>query len=356
MWEYYWFNSIINTALPVSQEGCSLTKNPCFLILMQFGSLVLHGNYSHGWRLERCCNCCWCCFHLVHPAANSINCLNIFSFGFQFHPVPSKSWSLVRLFLIRQYEFATMDADDCPWFQCSGQVSYFSLSTASQLLMMNRIREHGMNQIWSFCSVRVSNELGGGKPNTAKLSVLVNVLTSGVLGIIFAVTIIATRDYFPLMFTDKPRVTQKTSKLGYLLAATIFLNSIQPVLHGKFPNLFVKVSEIYSYLNKENDSGGCCWLFVGVAVGAGWQFSVALLNVVCYYVIGLPMGAVLGYKLNLGIQGIWWAMLGGSLLQTIVLLIIIIRTNWLKEVRFFQWNSTLCQIMPLNRFLQIKIM
>lgn len=68
------------------------------------------------------------------------------------------------------------------------------------------------------------------------------------------------------------------------------------------------------------------------------------------------MGAVLGYKLNLGIQGIWWAMLGGSLLQTIVLLIIIIRTNWLKEVRFFPWNSTLCQIMPLNRFLQIKIM
>lgn len=45
------------------------------------------------------------------------------------------------------------------------------------------------------------------------------------------------------------------------------------------------------------------------------------------------MGAVLGYKLNLGVQGIWWAMLGGSLLQTIVLLIIIIRTNWLKEVK-----------------------
>lgn len=149
-------------------------------------------------------------------------------------------------------------------------------------------------------SVRVSNELGAGKPNTAKLSIFVNVLTSGVLGIIFAVIILATKDQFPIMFTDKPRVMKKTSKLGNLLAATIFLNSIQPVLHG-------------------------------VAVGAGWQFSVALLNVACYYVIGLPIGAVLGYKLNLGVQGIWWAMLGGSLLQTIVLLIIIIRTNWLKE-------------------------
>lgn len=94
------------------------------------------------------------------------------------------------------------------------------------------------------------------------------------------------------------------------------------------------------------------FLFVGVAVGAGWQFSVALLNVACYYVIGLPIGAVLGYKLNLGVQGIWWAMLGGSLLQTIVLLIIIIRTNWLKEVRFLTMDSPLCQIMPLYHFLK----
>lgn len=81
-------------------------------------------------------------------------------------------------------------------------------------------------------------------------------LTSGVLGIIFAVIIVATKNHFPLMFTNKPRVMQKTSKLSYLLAATIFLNSIQPVLHGEFSNLFVKVSGIYSYLNKKNDSGG----------------------------------------------------------------------------------------------------
>ncbi|XP_071935486.1 protein DETOXIFICATION 33-like [Coffea arabica] len=149
-------------------------------------------------------------------------------------------------------------------------------------------------------SVRVSNELGAGKPNAAKFSIIVNVLTSGILGIVFAAIIIGTKSKFPLLFTDKAQVIKKTSKLGYVLAATIFLNSIQLVLNG-------------------------------VAVGGGWQFSVALLNIVCYYAIGLPFGAVLGYKFNLGVQGIWWAMLGGSFLQTVILLVIISRTNWHKE-------------------------
>lgn len=69
----------------------------------------------------------------------------------------------------------------------------------------------------------------------------------------------------------------------------------------------------------------------GVAVGAGWQSMVALLNTGCYYIVGLPIGAVLGYVFKLGVKGIWSGMLLGSLLQTVILLIIIIRTNWSKE-------------------------
>lgn len=162
-------------------------------------------------------------------------------------------------------------------------------------------------------SVRVSNELGAGKPKAAKLSIVVHMLTTGVLGIIFASTILATRNQFPRVFTDKPQVIKETSKLGYLLAASVFLNGIQPVL-------------------------------LGVAVGAGWQFPVAILNVICYYGIGLPIGALLGFKFKLGVHGIWWAMLGGSLLQTIALLIIVIRTNWHKqslqaEERVKEWGG-----------------
>uniref|UniRef100_A0A453JLC5 Uncharacterized protein n=1 Tax=Aegilops tauschii subsp. strangulata TaxID=200361 RepID=A0A453JLC5_AEGTS len=38
----------------------------------------------------------------------------------------------------------------------------------------------------------------------------------------------------------------------------------------------------------------------GVAVGSGWQVIVAYVNVGAYYIIGLPIGCVLGFKTSLG--------------------------------------------------------
>ncbi|KAL5715131.1 hypothetical protein ACHQM5_016999 [Ranunculus cassubicifolius] len=149
-------------------------------------------------------------------------------------------------------------------------------------------------------SVRVSNELGANQPKSARVSVMVAITTSVLLGIFFTVSIVASKSNFPRLFTERAIVVRETSRLGYILAATILLNSIQPVLHG-------------------------------VAVGAGWQFQVAFVNFGCYYVFGLPIGALLGYKFGLGVQGIWSGMLVGSLLQTIILLLILYRTNWEKE-------------------------
>jgi MATE family multidrug resistance protein len=40
----------------------------------------------------------------------------------------------------------------------------------------------------------------------------------------------------------------------------------------------------------------------GVAIGGGWQALVAYINIGCYYVIGLPLGYLLGYRANLGVQ------------------------------------------------------
>jgi hypothetical protein len=38
----------------------------------------------------------------------------------------------------------------------------------------------------------------------------------------------------------------------------------------------------------------------GVAVGCGWQAFVAYVNVGCYYLIGVPVGVVLGFTFDLG--------------------------------------------------------
>ena len=40
----------------------------------------------------------------------------------------------------------------------------------------------------------------------------------------------------------------------------------------------------------------------GVAVGGGWQALVAYINLFCYYIIGLPLGFLLGYQVKLGVE------------------------------------------------------
>ncbi|XP_022958965.1 protein DETOXIFICATION 34 [Cucurbita moschata] len=150
-------------------------------------------------------------------------------------------------------------------------------------------------------SVRVSNELGLGHPRAAKYSVIVTVVESLCIGLLFAALILATKDYFAIIFTDSKEMQEAVSNLAFLLGITMVLNSVQPVISG-------------------------------VAVGGGWQALVAYINLFCYYVVGLPFGFLLGYKTSLGVEGIWIGMICGTFLQTIILLFIVYKTNWNKEV------------------------
>ena len=93
--------------------------------------------------------------------------------------------------------------------------------------------------------------------------------------------------------------------LSPLLSVSILLNSVQPVLSG-------------------------------VAIGAGWQSIVAYVNMGCYYAIGIPVGIVLGNVLDLQVKGIWIGMLFGTLIQTIVLIVITYKTNWDEQVTIAQ--------------------
>ncbi|KAJ4951056.1 hypothetical protein NE237_027888 [Protea cynaroides] len=149
-------------------------------------------------------------------------------------------------------------------------------------------------------SVRVSNELGSGHPRAAKYAVFVIVAQSLLIGLFFMVVILATKDDFAIIFTNSKELQRAVSHLAFLLGITMVLNSVQPVISG-------------------------------VAIGGGWQALVAYINLGCYYVFGLPLGFLLGYKLKMGVKGIWSGMLCGTALQTLILLVIIWKTNWKNE-------------------------
>ena len=104
-----------------------------------------------------------------------------------------------------------------------------------------------------------------------------------------------------------------------------------------------------------------CGNISGVAIGAGWQATVAYVNITCYYLFGIPLGLIMGYKLDMGVrvrvvmlslfifisdllkkpysffstcntQGIWYGMMSGTVVQTCVLFLMVYKTNWNKEV------------------------
>ncbi|XP_011087098.1 protein DETOXIFICATION 30 [Sesamum indicum] len=149
-------------------------------------------------------------------------------------------------------------------------------------------------------SVRVSNELGAGHPRAAKFSVLVVVVSSFLMALFVAILILIFQKQYPFLFSDNLEVIEVVYELTPLLAFCIVLNNVQPALSG-------------------------------VAIGAGWQSLVAYVNVACYYLFGIPVGLLMGYKLKWGVQGIWCGMVLGTVVQTLILFWIVYRTNWNKE-------------------------
>jgi hypothetical protein len=80
----------------------------------------------------------------------------------------------------------------------------------------------------------VSNELGAGNPRSAAFSVVVVTVLSFVLSVIISVVILLCRDHISYIFTEGEEVSRAVSQLTPLLAVTLILNGIQPVLSGQY--------------------------------------------------------------------------------------------------------------------------
>eukprot|EP00258_Populus_trichocarpa_P038900 XP_024454919.1 protein DETOXIFICATION 10 [Populus trichocarpa] len=84
----------------------------------------------------------------------------------------------------------------------------------------------------------------------------------------------------------------------------------------------------------------------GVARGSGWQKIGAYINLGSFYLVGLPVAAVLGFVAHLRGKGLWIGILAGSFVQSVLLSIVTACTDWNKQAtkareRVFERRSSM---------------
>ncbi|XP_069152178.1 protein DETOXIFICATION 16-like isoform X1 [Solanum lycopersicum] len=153
----------------------------------------------------------------------------------------------------------------------------------------------------SAVSTRISNELGAGRPKAAKLAARVVLLIALVEGFLLSGIAIAARNVWGYIYTNEEEVVKYLAAVMPVLALSNFMDGIQGVLSG-------------------------------TARGCGWQKLGALVNLVAYYVVGLPCAVILTFVFHFGAKGLWTGIISGSGLQALLYILITLRINWELQV------------------------
>ncbi|KAL8268923.1 hypothetical protein R6Q59_002721 [Mikania micrantha] len=168
-------------------------------------------------------------------------------------------------------------------------------------------------------STRVSNELGAGNPQGARVAVYVVLLIAIVETSIVSTSVFASRHVFGYIFTNEKEVIDYVTKMAPLLCLNILMDSLQGTLSG-------------------------------VARGVGWQHLGAYINLASFYIAGIPVAAILGFCTSLRGVGLWIGILLGAFIQLALLSVVAICTNYEKQAmkvreRLFKEEPSLERLM-----------
>lgn len=151
--------------------------------------------------------------------------------------------------------------------------------------------------IGAAASTRVSNELGAGNPQGARIAAF-GVMVIGVAnGLVVSSVLFGTRKIFGYCFSNEKEVVDYVTKMAPLVCVSIIMDNLQGVLSG-------------------------------VARGCGWQHIGAIVNLSAFYLFGIPIAAALGFWVQMRGIGLWIGILSGATVQTILLSIITSCVSW----------------------------
>lgn len=154
--------------------------------------------------------------------------------------------------------------------------------------------------------------------------------------IIVSTFFICFRHILGYAYSNDEQVVAYISEMVPLLCISVSADSLIGALSGEFTlhyivlMLYINIILI-TYITKQ-ESLNFVTLCAGIARGGGFQQIGAYVNLGAYYLVGIPMGLLLGFHLHLNAKGLWMGTLSGSVLQVIILAIVTALTDWQKEV------------------------
>ncbi|KAK3156631.1 hypothetical protein QOZ80_2AG0109810 [Eleusine coracana subsp. coracana] len=149
-------------------------------------------------------------------------------------------------------------------------------------------------------STRVSNELGAGRPHAARLSTRVVMLLGFSVSASEGIVLLLVRDLLGYAYSDDEEVASYTARLMPVLAVQILIDGLQSILSG-------------------------------IIRGCGRQKLGAIINLVSYYVVGIPAAFLFAFVCHIGGMGLWFGLLCGVTVQIFLLLSISLCTDWNHE-------------------------
>lgn len=139
-------------------------------------------------------------------------------------------------------------------------------------------------------AVRVGNLIGAGDGRQMRRAVGAALLLGAAVMVVPALILLVLRDVLPALYSEDAGVIALAARLLPIAAAFQLFDGLQAVAGG-------------------------------ILRGMGRPDAGAALSLVCYYVIALPLGYVLGFVAELGLPGVWSALALGLVILAASLLL-----------------------------------
>ncbi|XP_057868139.2 protein DETOXIFICATION 16-like [Cryptomeria japonica] len=151
-------------------------------------------------------------------------------------------------------------------------------------------------------STRVSNELGAGRPNAARLAVYAVFFIAITEAVMIGCLLFSIRNVWGYAYSNEKEVVDYIASMIPLLTVSSFLDVIQCILSG-------------------------------VARGCGWQKVGAYVNLGAYYMVGIPVAFFLAFVLHIGGRGLWLGIICGLFVQSFLLFLVTTCIGWEEQAR-----------------------